>query len=292
MTPAKVPIIVSAGYDPNDETMRLCRENWRQYASRHKNIQFICNRMDSSLDTGILRVVGDDLHVGMAQILGYGSAERAYQDWGAHEWEVGHLRGRYVIDYILKTTPKPFWFVHTNITGFVCFKRLQVLLDHLSCGSIYGGLPIYFQPENFVYIAGSHIIFSSDYFQLLLDDMPKQSFEATDITWGRPFRKLPKLMLPIGNFLSNDFPNETRLTSKTQLALDYIDSGHFFFRYKNYYDGIPREHIDPFIQNFTMLACEAIDVNRDRTLSLVREFGLKVLRGEGVAAVTIQRRSS
>ncbi len=287
-----IPIIVSAGYDPNDETMRACRENWRHYVQGHPDIMFVCNRVDSTLSIGSYLEYNGDLHIGMKEVLGEGAVERPYAEWGSADWSAGHIRGQLASNYFLNRFNHPYWFIHTNITGFVCFKRLKAFLATLKCSEVYAGAPIYFQPENFIYLAGSHIIWSSDYFRKMVSEMPASSFEASDITWGRPFRKLQKLMVPIANFLSNESPNDSSIHRKLELARRYVDSGHFLFRFKNIYPGVPREYLDPYLHSFTMMACETTEIHAEKMFSLIREFGTKMLRGEGMAAVTMRPRSS
>jgi hypothetical protein len=292
MIPAKVPIIVSAGYDPNDETMRLCRENWRQYMSGYPDIRFVCNRVDTSMPVGTYGFSAGDLRIGMEEIIGRGNSERDYTEWAAREWSISHIRNLLLFRFILERVQQPFWFVHTNITGFVCLDRLSMLLNHLPCERVYAGLPIYFEPEDFIYIAGSHVIWSSDYFSLMVENLQKVSFEASDITWGRAFRNLGKTLFPIGNFLHNEHPDDPALSNKLKLANNLVKAGHFLFRFKNYYPGIPREHIDPYLQSFIMAACKEIKPNVDRTFALVNDFTNRMRRGEGMAAITAGRESA
>ena len=281
------PIVVFAGYDPNDPTMRLCRENWRNYAARHPDISFVVNCVDSNLGFGTYAVSNGDVRLGYKEIIGEGNHERPYEEWGPNEWAIGRNRWILLLTYLFEKFPEPFWAVYTNITGFICFERLTEFLSMLECRSVYAGLPIYYIPDDFIYIAGSHTIFSSDTLKIVFDyikDNPP-SPDASDITIGRSLLHCRKLMIPIGNFLSNDFPEDSSLVSKTTLAQNYVNQGYFFFRYKNYYPGIPREHIDPFLQSFTMGLCQTIPPDLGEITAKTKEFGLRMQRMEGMACV-------
>jgi len=275
-------------YGSEDKTFLECRKNWEFYSSHHKDIMCLFFRGESSDATPEPTFDGYDYVIGEnGRDFARPNKSTYSQNTNWSQLELWHGMQTWIqaFTYVVNRFPGS-WIIWVNVTAFVSFEALKVVVDRLPGEKVYGGWPLFYRPEAFLYHSGSSVILSPDVARLLLDRITGYlGTESIDILWGRLLYDIPRTIIPFIQVTPEDLPVSS-LKAKLDFVEQCVESGHFFFRIKNHGLDCPRHLLDPAIQMFIMTQSLRREPDMaERYLQLISQAHQKALRGHGIAVI-------
>jgi hypothetical protein len=282
--------VVISNYGIESKTFTKCRENWAFYASHFPEIPFYVFREETTSQSPRIHFDGHDYLITLDPYRFPEESSSTYHlnsTWTSRQLKRIFERWTRQFEYVSRAHPDHF-VVYTNITAFFCFHALNELVEYLPKANIYAGFPLFYRPESFFYHSGSGVIFSPDVIDRLIKRTNELSYdgqEAGDLVWGRLLLEIPRTILPFAQITPYTTPAGS-FSEYLKYLQNFLDTGHFLFRFKNTELKSLREDIDPQLQLYAMFqSLRALSDRRDRRLVLIREEYEKILKGIGLTVI-------